>query len=228
MRLRVKYSKTNEMRYISHLDVMRYFQKVLRRSEIDVCLSEGFSPHIIMSFALPLSVGMESVGEYFDAEVNSVPDGDLAALLNSNGHEDFHIESVTVVPDTKQNKCMTLVAAADYVINVSGNIDIPEDIDDKINAFLSQKSINIIKHSKKGDKETDIRPGILGISYEGDNRFEFALRAGSVGHINPLTAAKALFGHAGIQTEDSDIHVCRKELYAEIDNRFIPLKDVAL
>ena len=60
------------MKFIGHLDMVRYFQKVMRRSEVDVAYSEGFSPHQKMSFAAPLSVGVfKAVGEYFDLEVNS-------------------------------------------------------------------------------------------------------------------------------------------------------------
>ena len=59
------------MKYIGHLDMMRFFQKAIRRAGIDVAYSEGFSPHMIMSFAYPLGVGMTSSGEYFDLEINT-------------------------------------------------------------------------------------------------------------------------------------------------------------
>ena len=59
------------MKFIGHLDMMRYFQKAVRRANIDICYSEGYSPHQIMSFAAPLGVGITSDGEYFDIEVNS-------------------------------------------------------------------------------------------------------------------------------------------------------------
>ena len=58
------------MKFIGHLDMMRYFQKAVRRAKIDIRYSEGYSPHQIMSFAAPLGVGITSDGEYFDIEVN--------------------------------------------------------------------------------------------------------------------------------------------------------------
>lgn len=73
MILRVKFKKCGPVRFIGHLDVMRYFQKTIRRADIDVAYSTGFSPHQIMSFAAPLSVGLESNGEYMDVQVNSLP-----------------------------------------------------------------------------------------------------------------------------------------------------------
>ena len=69
MKVRLKFSKYGALRFIGHLDVMRYFQKAIRRAGIDIAYSEGFSPHQIMSFAAPLSVGHTSSGEYFDIEV---------------------------------------------------------------------------------------------------------------------------------------------------------------
>ena len=71
LKLRIKFQKTGAIRYIGHLDVMRFFQKCLRRAEIDVCYTTGFSPHQILTFAAPLSVGLESYGEYMDMEVHS-------------------------------------------------------------------------------------------------------------------------------------------------------------
>mgnify|MGYP003549721286 FL=1 len=72
IKVRIKFSKHGVMRFIGHLDIMRYFQKVFRRAEIDIAYSGGFSPHQIMSFAQPLGVGLESDGEYMDVELNSM------------------------------------------------------------------------------------------------------------------------------------------------------------
>ena len=71
MKIRIKFRKYGSMRFIGHLDVMRYFQKAIRRAGIDIAYSEGFSPHQIMSFAAPPGVGLTSDGEYMDIEVRS-------------------------------------------------------------------------------------------------------------------------------------------------------------
>ena len=96
-RLRIKFQKTGPIRYIGHLDVMRFFQKCVRRAGIDISYTGGFSPHQIMSFAAPLGVGVESLGEYMDIEVNDsldsgdAPEGslekDLEALDKENRKE---------------------------------------------------------------------------------------------------------------------------------------------
>ena len=69
MKVRIKFAKYGVMKYIGHLDIMRYFQKCMRKGNIDIAYSTGFSPHQIMSFASPLGVGVESNGEYFDIEL---------------------------------------------------------------------------------------------------------------------------------------------------------------
>ena len=66
MKIRIKFAKTGVMKFVGHLDVMRYFQKAIRRAELPIAYSEGFSPHMLLSFASPLGVGISSTGEYFD------------------------------------------------------------------------------------------------------------------------------------------------------------------
>ena len=71
MNIRIKFQKYGVMKFVGHLDMMRYFQKAIRRAGIDIAYSEGYSPHQIMSFAAPLGLGVTSDGEYFDIAVKS-------------------------------------------------------------------------------------------------------------------------------------------------------------
>ena len=90
MKLRIKFSKHGVLKFIGHLDVMRYFQKAIRRAEIDIAYSTGFSPHQIMSFAAPLGIGLESNGEYMDIEVNSLTTStQILETLNSQWLMEF-------------------------------------------------------------------------------------------------------------------------------------------
>ena len=65
-----KYKKTGNLKYISHLDVLRFIQRAVKRAGINAKYSEGFNPHMKTSFGFPLSLGTESVGEYFEIELN--------------------------------------------------------------------------------------------------------------------------------------------------------------
>ncbi|MCR5324892.1 MAG: TIGR03936 family radical SAM-associated protein [Lachnospiraceae bacterium] len=93
MTFRIKFAKYGVVRYIGHLDVMRYFQKVIRRSGLPVTYSQGFSPHQLMSFALPLSVGVTSDGEYMEVEfdedklVKEVEQGKMQAGMSEGTSE---------------------------------------------------------------------------------------------------------------------------------------------
>ena len=125
MKVRIKFSKEGPVRFIGHLDIMRYFQKAIRRAGIDIAYSTGFSPHQIMSFASPLSVGHESCGEYFDVELNSITDTeDIKMRLNRTMAEGIQILQVAVLDETEGN-AMASVAAADYLISFRDSVSLP-------------------------------------------------------------------------------------------------------
>ena len=69
MKIRIRFMKRGTMQYVGHLDLMRLFQKVFRRSGFDVAYSNGFNPHQQMSFASPLGLGLTSIGEYLDVSL---------------------------------------------------------------------------------------------------------------------------------------------------------------
>ena len=113
MKIRIKFAKEGTMKFIGHLDIMRYFQKVMRRADVDIRYSEGFSPHQIMSFAAPLGVGLESRGEYVDIEVLSTDSSkEMLRRINENMVEGMEALSYKALPDDAGN-AMSLVAAAD-------------------------------------------------------------------------------------------------------------------
>ena len=227
MRLRVKFSKHNEMRYISHLDVMRFFQKILRRAEADVQFSEGFHPHILLSFALPLGVGMTSDGEYFDVEVNSCPDTKaLMDKMNACVCDGFRVLSVNAVPDDKWNKCMTLTAAAAYDISAEDFFEICDTPVEKIKDFLSQNEINVLKKTKRNETITDIKPGIYELIPNAETKtLHMTLSAGSIWHIKPELVLKALIEFAGGEYAEKDRSLCRCELYAKKESGLVPLEN---
>ena len=114
IKIRIKFRKYGVMRFIGHLDIMRYFQKAMRRAEIDICYSEGFSPHQIMSFASPLGVGITSDGEYLDIEVNSTRSSEASIkALNDTMVEGVEVTEYVTLPDNAKT-AMSMVAAADY------------------------------------------------------------------------------------------------------------------
>ncbi len=117
MKIRVKFSKHGAMKFIGHLDIMRYFQKAIRRAEIPIVFTEGFSPHMVMSFASPLGVGIESEGEYMDIEIKEhLSTEEAVRRLDAVMSEGMRILDFRQIPEEKASNAMALVAAADYRI----------------------------------------------------------------------------------------------------------------
>ncbi|MCD8068036.1 MAG: TIGR03936 family radical SAM-associated protein, partial [Lachnospiraceae bacterium] len=114
MKLRIKFRKYGVLKFIGHLDVMRFFQKALRRADIDVAYTTGFSPHQIMSFAAPLGIGLESNGEYVDIEVNTpIASREFIDSFNACSAEGIEVTDVRLLPEKTAN-AMASVAAAEY------------------------------------------------------------------------------------------------------------------
>lgn len=118
MKVRIKFSKQGNLRFVGHLDIMRYFQKANRRAELPIAYSEGYSPHQIMSFAAPLGMGLEGLAEYFDIRLTDEAEGQLSSdeavrRLNAQMAEGMEILSFLRIPDDTKN-CMSTVHAADY------------------------------------------------------------------------------------------------------------------
>ena len=123
MKVRIKFRKQGNMKFIGHLDIMRYFQKVMRRADVDIRYSEGFSPHQIMSFAAPLGVGLTSNGEYMDIEVLSTDDSKtMVRRMNETMVEGMEVVSYRQLDDSSKN-AMSIVAAADYTLTFRPGTD---------------------------------------------------------------------------------------------------------
>lgn len=168
MKVRIKYTKSELLKFIGHLDVMRYFQKAVKRAGFDIAYSQGFSPHQLMSFAAPLALGVTSEGEYFDAEFNSLVSSDeFVKRFNDQMAAGMEVKDVVLLPDNAKNS-MSIVAASDYIISVLESV--PADVKEKMLSYvphlLEKESIEILKKTKKNEKIEDIKPGILKLSVE--------------------------------------------------------------
>ena len=135
MKVRVKFKKHGAIRFIGHLDVMRFFQKAIRRAELDIAYTAGYSPHQIMSFAAPLGVGLESNGEYMDIELNSATSSvDMIAKLNAASVPGIEIVSMKELPEGAGN-AMASVAAAAYTIRFREGREPDFDYAEKIYSY---------------------------------------------------------------------------------------------
>ncbi len=223
MKVRIKFSKEGPVRFIGHLDIMRYFQKAIRRAGIDIAYSTGFSPHQIMSFASPLSVGHESCGEYFDVELNSITDTkDIKMRLNQTMAEGIQILQVAVLDETEGN-AMASVAAADYLISFRDSVSLPDDWKEKLTAFYEKDKIPVIKKTKKGEREIDLKETIYQLEIREDQVY-MLLDAGSGSNMKPGFVLETFCTAENISLPEYPFRVRRLETYKRTgEGRLVPL-----
>lgn len=216
MKIRIKFAKEGTMKFIGHLDIMRYFQKVMRRADVDIRYSEGFSPHQIMSFAAPLGVGLESRGEYVDIEVLSTDSSkEMLRRINENMVEGMEALSYRALPDDAGN-AMSLVAAADYEVRFREGYE-PEDLEAffaGIPEFLKKEEILFLKKTKKGEKEINIRPQIYQMEARPDHKIFLQIATGSAANLKPDAVLRAYAESRGETLGEFALMVTRLEVYA--------------
>ncbi len=160
MRIRMKFRKNGAMRFVGHLDLMRYFQKAMRRAGLDLAYSEGFHPHPILSFASPLGLGLTSDGEYLDVELRASDSAETALkALNREMAEGMEITDYVFLPDDAPN-AMAAVAAADYLVYFKHEETFTQkEIADGIRAYWERRdSIPVTKQGKKSERVIDLKP----------------------------------------------------------------------
>ena len=217
MKARIKFRKNGVMKFIGHLDIMRYFQKAIRRTEIPIAFTSGYSPHMIMSFANPLGVGLTSDGEYFDIELTEpIASREAVKRLNEQMVDGMEIVSFVQIPDDKKSKGMSIVAGADYLSSVK-NGSLPEDLAEKLEAFYAQNEICVVKKTKKSEKEVDIRPMIYKLECRNGGIY-MRVAAGSVQNLKPELVTEAFARYLGMDDEEVAFTHHRLETFAESED----------
>lgn len=210
MKLRIKFAKSGCMKFIGHLDIMRYFQKAIRRAGIDIAYSEGFSPHQIMSFAAPLGVGLESEGEYLDIQVHSAASSrQMAEALNQVMTEGMKVLSVRQLPDDGKN-AMSIVAAADYRLRFYEGCSV--EMQQAFREFMAQEELPVLKKTKKNEILLNIRPLIYDFRVDDEGIF-LKLATGSVHNLKPELVMETFFARMGEAWDPFSCQICRMELY---------------
>ena len=233
MKTRMRFVKCGSMKFIGHLDCMRFFQKAIRRAKLDVAYSKGYSPHQLMSFASPLGVGVTSDGEYIDVEFYSLPDlslPELVTYLNQFMTDEIFVTDIEIMPDGFKNS-MSLLVAADYMVVEKETGVFPENWQEKWLSFMEQQEIVIEKKTKKSVKEVDIKPhilawdfsidafaekngenyGTLHCDYEGNSLF-MRLTSGSETNIKPELVMQAFYAFCEKELEPYSYQIHRLQM----------------
>ena len=228
MKVRIKFAKTGHMKFVGHLDTMRYFQKAVRRAGLPIAFSGGYSPHMIMSFAAPLGVGTTSLGEYFDMELTeTVPTKEIENRLNAVMVDGVSVCSARQVEDGKASTAMSLVAAADYSVQFREG-KMPEiDLETKVPVFFALPQIEIMRKTKRSEKLTDIRPWIYDMKAKKSGVW-MQLSTGSVSNLKPELVMEAFCKWCGVELPPFAYTILREEVYADIgteeERKLVPLE----
>ena len=153
--VRLRFSKTGRLKYISHLDINRAMSRALKRAQIPLWYTEGFNPHPYMSFSLPLSLGVESLCESVDLRIiGDITNDEIKNRLNNVLPQDIKI--VDVYDDFRDN---SEIVYSDYVYKFEFKDN--EAAFEKIKNVLSSDEIIALKKGKQGRKrvmkETNIK-----------------------------------------------------------------------
>jgi radical SAM-linked protein len=173
-RVRFRFSKSGKIRFTSHRDVARMWERALRRSRLPVALSQGFNPHPLLSFGLALPTGCESRGEYLDARLEPARPGDaplseLPALLTELLPEGMALQVVAPI-GMAEGSLQQEVASCTWELEVLEVIG--EELSERIERALAAPSLTVQRERKGRQTEDDIRPAILSLALTGEDSLE--------------------------------------------------------
>ncbi len=205
--VRLFYSKTGSAKYISHLDTMRAFQRAFRRCrDLDFWYTEGFNPHLYLTFALPLSLGYESGAETVDFRLAShVPYREVVEKLNAVLPAGFKAyKAAKPVMNAK------VIRFADYNISFTADGIDPEAVLAEWYRCFTRESVTVKKVTKRGAEDVDLKAGEkikLSKLKQFENRFCFKARlvSGVELNINPNLVLQAFKEFCEIEPQDVEI-----------------------
>ena len=210
MNVRIRFGKEGMMRFIGHLDVLRTFQKIFRRAGVPMVYSKGYSPHPVMSFALPLGLGLSSEGEYLDAAIEDGADPAAVLLaLQEATSEELPVYSLRVLPEKAEN-AMAAVGGAVWKATLPSNMP-AEGAKTALKAILAREAIILPKKTKTREMELDIRPMIISAAVE-DGAVLMTLAAGSKANLSPDMVLGLIAKEAGADPEKLIWQIRRMDL----------------
>ncbi len=218
---RTKFNKLGDMIYISHLDLQQLLQRAFRRAQIRLVHSQGFNPHPKISYGNALALGTESLGEYFDVELeDDLTTKDYLDRMNKTLPEGIKfLEAIEI--DKQTPSLSSIIEYGEYSFKIEENLD-KDFVEKKLNEFLSKDKIIITKKNKKGKMvENDIKPLIKTLRIvecsEDYITIEAIINTGSKSNLNTNILVPKLLEALNLSIDPLDVDILRKCLY-KLDN----------
>lgn len=228
MRYLIKFSKEDSIKFVAHLDLMRTIQRMMKRSGLPVQYSKGFNPHINMSLAQPLAVGVYSSGDYLDAAFDEeLDESTIVEKLNSSapmGIKVFEAVKIKEEQNKKVFKSMAAIDAAKYTIKIKYNS--VEFLNQDMEKLLNTQQWETIKKSKSGESKVNIRSMIEELKYEiVDNvlMIHTIVSCGSKENLSAELLAKFIQENTREAKVDAFVDIKREEMYALVKRKLVPL-----
>ena len=227
MKYRVKFTKGEEIKFIGHLDILKLFQRAIKRAGLPIDYSKGFNPHQLISFANPLNLGFTSLGEYCDMVMKEdIEPKDIISRLNEVMPDGIEILNAVRLSETADN-AMASVMAAQYTVRPDDKLSL-ENLDENIKAFMGQQTIMAEKKTKNNLKQTDIKPDIFkfeNISKDGNVILRFFLAAGSLRSVKAELVLKSFYEFLNLEFDRYKMRYCRDDLFRLQDGKYLPLDE---
>ncbi len=213
IKVRVKFSKTGSLKFISHLDLQRTMQSAFLRSKLPIYYSEGFNPHPKVVFSPPLSVGVSSLTEFVDVKMLAeVGFDEIMEKLNASFPKGLHAHAC-YTPAAKFSD----IKWGLYEIKYELAGEVPESICEKAKAALTAEEIVVEKFSKKtGAKMVNIAGGIRFCSAECEGNIltvRTKLSCDEAAFVNPKYVTETLSAAMPAVLIGAEEEVCRMEVY---------------
>ncbi|MCK9217129.1 MAG: TIGR03936 family radical SAM-associated protein [Firmicutes bacterium] len=229
-RIRLKFKKEKEAIFISHLDLMRTFQRAMRRAKLPLVYSGGFNPRPEMSFGQALSLGIESIGEYLDIAIND-DSFDMIAIkdsLNNKLPQGIKVTDIALLNE-KAKSSMSIVSHCRYLLNLRVKPENRDAVENAFQDFINQRNINVDKEKPKIKKivSVDIKPLIKEVKlleYGKGLQIDCIVSCGSSANLKPELIIKAFEDYLGFNIRDYKIK--KIELFTEKNNVMIPLIEI--
>ena len=204
--VRVWFEKQGSVRYISHLDLTRCMSRGLKLSGLPVWYTEGFNPRIYMTYAMPLSLGVCGERECMDIRLTEDrPLDQLAEAINAHLPQDLRVLDATEPVDPFES-----IQWGVYEIQLETQD--PDGLEQQLGALLAREEVLVLKHTKKGEKEFDIKPDFSSVQWTRENgglSLSLRLPCSMNGSTNPALLLDALKRYEGAKPYCS---ITRKQL----------------
>jgi len=202
------FERKGALSYIGHLDLKAVFERALRRAELPLLYTQGFNPRPMLVFALPLGVGLDTEGDYFDVSMEvPVEPEEYIRRINEELPDGLRVLSAVSIDEPK-NSLMSVVTCASYRIEAPG-------ITDAVLKVFGQESVETMKKSKGREIKVDIRPLLIKpLTSSTPDVAEYMCYAGSQQNLRPDVLLKALCETQGYDEKAAlDARITRFALY---------------